>query len=166
MYRLINDFLTDWKHEVSATIRLLENLTEESLQQKVYRQGRELGRIVWHIVQTIPEMGHKAGLFEEDLLAGQKMPVFLPAIIASYRGQSNRLIEAVQQKWKDADLPELISMYGESWARGKVLQVFITHQAHHRGQMTVLMRQAGLKVVGVYGPAREEWKAMGLPTSD
>jgi uncharacterized damage-inducible protein DinB len=23
--------------------------------------------------------------------------------------------------------------------------------------MTVLMRQAGLKVPGVYGPAREEW---------
>jgi len=44
-----------------------------------------------------------------------------------------------------------------------VLVSLITHQAHHRGQMTVLMRQAGLKVPGVYGPAREEWAAMGMP---
>jgi uncharacterized damage-inducible protein DinB len=28
--------------------------------------------------------------------------------------------------------------------------------------MTVLMRQAGLAVPGVYGPAREEWAAYGM----
>jgi uncharacterized damage-inducible protein DinB len=37
-----------------------------------------------------------------------------------------------------------------------------SHLIHHRGQLTVLMRQAGLKVPGVYGPAREEWAAMGM----
>ena len=37
-------------------------------------------------------------------------------------------------------------------------------EAHHRGQMTVLMRQAGLTVPGIYGPAQEEWAAMGMPT--
>jgi hypothetical protein len=26
-----------------------------------------------------------------------------------------------------------------------------------------LMRQAGLKVPGVYGPAREEWSLWGMP---
>ena len=31
----------------------------------------------------------------------------------------------------------------------------INHQNHHRGQMTVLMRQAGLTVPGVYGPAKK-----------
>ncbi|MCK4657684.1 MAG: hypothetical protein KAT85_11650, partial [candidate division Zixibacteria bacterium] len=33
---------------------------------------------------------------------------------------------------------------------------------HHRGQMTVLMRQAGLKVPGVYGPSMEEWEHFGM----
>ena len=54
-------------------------------------------------------------------------------------------------------------MYGESWSRGAVLMSLIVHQAHHRGQMTVLMRQAGLRVPGVYGPAKEDWAAMNLP---
>jgi uncharacterized damage-inducible protein DinB len=38
----------------------------------------------------------------------------------------------------------------------------IQHQAHHRGQMTVLMRQAGLPVPGIYGPSKEEWANFGM----
>jgi len=36
------------------------------------------------------------------------------------------------------------------------------HQSHHRGQMTVLMRQAGLRVPYIYGPAYEDWVEQGL----
>jgi uncharacterized damage-inducible protein DinB len=42
------------------------------------------------------------------------------------------------------------------------LQILIRHEIHHRAQMTVLMRQAGLKVPGIYGPSRDEWQAMGM----
>ena len=41
-----------------------------------------------------------------------------------------------------------------------VLNVLIRHQIHHRGQMTILMRQAGVVVPSVYGPSREETAAM------
>jgi len=54
-------------------------------------------------------------------------------------------------------------MYGETWKRGMTLLYLMLHQAHHRGQITVLMRQAGLKVTGIYGPAKEEWQTMGMP---
>jgi uncharacterized damage-inducible protein DinB len=33
------------------------------------------------------------------------------------------------------------------------------HQTHHRAQMMVLMKQAGLKVPGVYGPSEDDIKA-------
>jgi uncharacterized damage-inducible protein DinB len=65
--------------------------------------------------------------------------------------------------WTDATLEVEDDMYGERWPRGLTLQALIVHQAHHRGQMTVLMRQAGLRVPGVYGPSREEWTAYGMP---
>gem|GEM_PF-5815448 len=55
------------------------------------------------------------------------------------------------------------NMYGEVWKKGQTLIYLLLHQTHHRGQMTVLMRQAGLKVSGIYGPAKEEWEAMGMP---
>jgi len=36
------------------------------------------------------------------------------------------------------------------------------HELHHRGQLTVLMRQAGLVVPGIFGPAQEEWTRYGM----
>jgi uncharacterized damage-inducible protein DinB len=38
----------------------------------------------------------------------------------------------------------------------RILHALVLHQVHNRGQMTVLMRQAGLVLPGVYGPTREE----------
>ncbi|HUJ75909.1 MAG TPA: DinB family protein, partial [bacterium] len=52
--------------------------------------------------------------------------------------------------------------YGRPWRRASVLSSLVRHQIHHRGQLTVLMRQAHLVVPGIYGPAREEWVTMGM----
>jgi uncharacterized damage-inducible protein DinB len=59
-----------------------------------------------------------------------------------------------------------ISAYGQTWKKGMILKMLNGHQIHHRGQMTVLMRQAGLKVPGVYGPSKEEWAAYGMPAQE
>jgi uncharacterized damage-inducible protein DinB len=59
--------------------------------------------------------------------------------------------------WTDVDLDTVDDMFGERWTRRFTLLVLINHQIHHRGQMTVLMRQAGLRVPGMYGPAMEDW---------
>ena len=62
------------------------------------------------------------------------------------------------------DLDREEAMYGEAWKRGYAFYVLVAHQAHHRGQMTVLMRQAELKVPDVYGPTKESWAAYGVLT--
>ena len=53
-------------------------------------------------------------------------------------------------------------MYGEQWANGLTLRLLISHEIHHRGQMFVLMRQAGLRVPDIYGPTREVWIEQGM----
>lgn len=41
------------------------------------------------------------------------------------------------------------------------------HEIHHRGQLTILMRQAGITVSGLYGPSKEEAAAMrSCPKAD
>lgn len=50
----------------------------------------------------------------------------------------------------------------EAWLNGGSLRYTIMHQAHHRGQMTVLMRQAGLRVPDVYGPTYDTWVEKGI----
>ena len=91
------------------------------------------------------------------------VPASSAAIADTYQHLSETLLREVRKNWKDQTLQVEDDMYGEKWKRGTTLGILILHQTHHRAQMTVLMRQAGLKVPGVYGPAREEWASMGAP---
>jgi uncharacterized damage-inducible protein DinB len=57
-------------------------------------------------------------------------------------------------------------MYGERWRKGTVLSALIKHQAHHRGQLTILMRNEGLTVPGIYGPSKEEWAFRNMTAAE
>jgi len=72
------------------------------------------------------------------------------------------LLDQIKKSWDDDTLKTEDDMYGEQWSRAMTLQALVFHQIHHRAQMTVLMREAGLDVPGVYGPARQEWAAYGM----
>jgi uncharacterized damage-inducible protein DinB len=161
MLRTISDFLGAWKYQNESTLKILRALTPASLEQRVTPAGRSLGQLAWHVACAVTEMGSQAGL---PLKAAEGDAPADPAQIAAvYERDAQALAAAVQANWTDAMLDEETPMYGESWKRGLTLSILVGHEIHHRGQMTVLMRQAGLKVPGVYGPAYEEWAAMGMP---
>ena len=162
MYRIIQDFLTDWNQENDSTMKVFKNLTDASLTQKVSTEGRSLGHLAWHIVLTLCEMGEKAGLKVNAPPENTPQPNNALAISEAYEKAGSSLASEIEQKWDDGMLTEKILMYGEQWTRCATLNSIIKHQIHHRAQMTVLMRQAGLKVPGVYGPSREEWSQFGM----
>ncbi|TVY11876.1 DinB family protein [Paenibacillus cremeus] len=158
MFTSIDDFAVSWKQECGQTQRIFNTLTDASLAQEVSPQDRTLGRIAWHLVTVIQEMVSRTGLKLEEPEPSEPIPATAKEIADQYAKTTNALLEAVQSQWTDQTLLEVKDMYGQSWPNGLTLELLISHQTHHRGQMTVLMRQAGLVVPGVYGPAREEWK--------
>ena len=160
----VNSFLAEWSFEAEATRKTLAALTDASLAQRVAPQDRTLGRIAWHLAQTIPEMMNLTGLGLPPLEGPP--PAKAAAIAAAYGLAADALAAAVKSKWTDATLAQVDDMYGEKWTRSTTVTCLVHHQIHHRGQMTVLMRQAGLGVPGVYGPAREEWAALGAPVPE
>lgn len=162
MYRHLQDFEIDWKQESEATLKVISHLTDESLTKHLPGFKRTIGRLAWHITQSIPEMMHRAGLFDADVLEHAPQPATAGEIAEVYKKYADGLTENIAAKWTDATLLESREMYGEQWLNGNTLNILIRHMAHHRGQMTVLMRQLGLKVPGVYGPAEEEWIAFGM----
>jgi len=166
MFRTIQDFLGSWAYETEATEKVFSQLTDASLDQKVTPDGRSLGRLAWHIIQTLPEMGGRTGLAIEGPGETEPVPSDAGEMARQFLETAKSLEDAVRAGWADADLDVEDDMYGEMWPRGKSLSALVNHQIHHRGQMTVLMRQAGLPVPGVYGPSREEWKAYGMPPQD
>jgi len=159
-FTTLQAFLAEWKAESSATEKMMLALTDASLGQAVGPDARTLGRMAWHVAATIPEMMNLTGLGLPAL--PEKPPAKAAAIAAAYGAAAAGLARALPAKWTDADLSREDPMYGETWTRAFTLRCLISHQIHHRGQMTVLMRQAGLRVPGVYGPAREEWVNMGM----
>lgn len=163
MYRTLSDFTRDLGFETKETLANLSLIPDEHMQQTAYPGGRTLAFIAWHIARTFHEMGHQAGLNVDPGVTTDEPPAGMAELRAGYEHLAGALQLAVQTQWTDAALTAEIPMYGETWTKGQVLHAFIGHQAHHRGQMTILMRMAGLKVHGVYGPAKEEWALMGLP---
>lgn len=162
MFRRIDDFLTEWEQESASTLRVLRALTDESL--GFTAPGvRSIGRLARHIVETLTEMPGAAGLPVGEASAEPAALPDVAAIADGYDRAAKEVARAVRESWTDEALTEPVPMYGQQWPRGTVLSVLIKHEAHHRGQLTVLMRQAGLTVPGAYGPAREEWAAMGMP---
>jgi uncharacterized damage-inducible protein DinB len=163
MYRRIEDFLRNWEYEAASTSKVIGELTEAARGQAVAPGHRTLDRLAWHLTQSIPEMMNQTGLSVTGVDPHAPVPKSLAEIKKAYDDASASLTEAVKTEWNDATLEIEDKMYGDSWKRGVTLNALLMHQAHHRGQMTVLMRQAGLKVPGVYGPAMEDWAAFGQP---
>lgn len=162
MYTSISEFIAEWNQEASTTQKVLDVLTDQSLQQAVSPDDRTLGRIAWHVVASTPGMLNEFGVTVENVENGDVVPTSAIAIADTFRKVSADTIDAVKQQWTDASLKEMKNVFGMEMPKGVTLSLLIKHIIHHRGQMTVLMRQAGLSVPGVYGPAREEWSHMGM----
>lgn len=162
MFRTIPDFRETWDEESAATLKTFRALTDASLAQAVRPGGRTLGRLAWHTTMSLREIMDEA---KQPILGprGEDPQPALAEIIKAYETGSKTLMDTVAKHWTDAMLQEKIPMYGEEWTRSKVLGLLVLHQTHHRGQMCILMRQAGLVVPGVYGPAYEEWATYNMP---
>jgi len=163
MFRNIADFQKAWVYEKEMTGKVLTPLTDASLSQKVNDDGRDLGFLGWHLTQTLGEMLGLVGLKIDAPGFDLERPTAASEIAAAYEKSAASVADEITANWSDETLLQTDEMYGETWPRGLTLFYLIAHQAHHRGQMTVLMRQAGVAVPGVYGPAKEEWAAMDAP---
>lgn len=165
MYYKISDFIKDWTYESEATLKVFNNLKDESLTKKVNENVRTAGRLAWHITTSIGEMAQRTGL-SVQAVNENSFPATVKEIVDAYKTASENLLNEIKEKWTDETLQQEDDMYGEKWKRGTTLSVIINHQIHHRAQLTVLMRLLGLKVPGIYGPSKEEWKNFGMAAQE
>jgi uncharacterized damage-inducible protein DinB len=162
MYTFITEFIEEWNQEAALTQKVLDAFTDPSLQQAVSSEDRTLGSIAWHIVTSTPGMLIEFGITVEAIKDSNTIPTSAREIAETFRRVSADTSDAVKQQWTDQSLSEMKNVFGMEMPKAVTLSLLIKHIIHHRGQLTVLMRQAGLKVPGVYGPSREEWSLIGM----
>jgi len=163
MYRKLDDFFGAYGQLVTGTKKIFAALDDNALSSTAAEGHRSLRGVAWHIVTTIPEMMAQCGLPLSAVDPKSLPPASADEIRAGYDTATKEFEAAIREHWNDESLLVEDDLYGEKWARGLTLAILLHHEIHHRGQMTVLMRQAGLGVPGIYGPAQEEWAAAGMP---
>ena len=151
------DFLKVWEMESASTLKVFTALTDATLPQSVVPGGYSLQSLAWHITNSIVAIPAQGGFVPAP--ERRAAPSTVAEIIAVYARNSKALADAVRDQTTDAALAEQVKFFGRTLRRGAILSVAIMHQAHHRAQMTVLMKQAGLSVPGVYGPSEDDTKA-------
>ncbi|MBO9129559.1 DinB family protein [Bacillus sp. 165] len=162
MYITIADFIKEWNREAMLTQKVLDRLTDDSLHQQVYLEGRTLGRIAWHFTTNIPEyLGH-FGLKIDRVENTGKVPDSAKEVAETFKKVSSYAAQVIEQQWTNESLQEVQKTFGREETNAQILMGLIKHIVHHRGQVTVLMRQAGIKPFGVYGPPKEDWIHFGV----
>jgi uncharacterized damage-inducible protein DinB len=159
MFISIDQFINEWTHEAEGTLKYLNVLTDDSLDQAIEEDHFSLGELAWHVTTAAKEIVSQSGL-KIDLTIQGEMPGSAKEIAETYNKVSNAIVEAAKAQWNDESLKEMKNCFGFDMPVFAILRMTLNHQIHHRGQMTVLMRQAGLVVPGIYGPSREEWAKM------
>ncbi|UOQ45775.1 DinB family protein [Halobacillus salinarum] len=162
MYVTIADFIREWNKEMALTQKVLEGLTDDSLKQRVYPEGRTLGRIAWHFTTNIPEYLAHFGLNINGVENVNSVPNSAKEIAETFKRISSYASQVIEQQWTDDSLKEVQNAFGREESNAQILMGLIKHIIHHRGQVTILIRQAGIKPFGVYGPPKEDWIHLGV----
>ena len=162
MSQSLQQYLDDWKHESSLTLNVLSVLTDASLSQTVTEtKGRSLGELAWHLATSLTGMLGAGGLQVDGPSSLVPTPRRAQDIVQGFQQASEAASAAIQAQWTDAKLSEPLLLFGRiNTTYAGLLTLIVRHQIHHRGQMTILMRQAHLVPPGVYGPNEEESAAM------
>ncbi|MBY6053454.1 DinB family protein [Cytobacillus firmus] len=162
MYVTVTDFIKEWNREAMLTQKVLDGLTDDSLKKQVYPEGRTLGRIAWHFTANIPDYLSHFGVKMKRAENEENVPSSAKEIAGTFKKLSEEAALAIEQQWTDDSLSQTQKAFGREETNAQILMGLIKHIVHHRGQLTILIRQAGLKPFGVYGPSKEDWVNLGV----
>ncbi|AOM81865.1 DinB family protein [Salisediminibacterium beveridgei] len=158
MYRRINDFRLDWLASVNKAEQVIDTITDETMDQAMEAGHNTLGSLAWHLTQSAFGIGRMLEVPVKPP-AAEEQPKTAEELLAHYHNTAESLELGILQHVKDDMLEDRVHFAGEEMAKGQLLRMIIDHQTHHIGQMTVLLRQAGLKVPGIMGPTKEDIEA-------
>ena len=156
MYRKVQDFINDWEFAAQGTEAVLQSVTDDKMGQAIVSGHSTLGWLGYHLVVTPAFITGLVGLDIKASLSAE--PKHAQDNVTAYRQMVADVKQAVAENLSDEALTEEVDGFGKKMPRGAILQQLIEHQTHHRGQMTVLLRQAGLHVPGIMGPTLEQKK--------
>jgi uncharacterized damage-inducible protein DinB len=159
---IAESFLSEFDGEMAATRRLLERLPVDRLDWKPHPKSRSLGELATHVTETA-RWGMRSGA--TTFQVGSEKPPALKTIaefLARFDENVAGSRAAISQR-SDAEMAEefrVLRPNGEVFfalsRRSAVRRLLLNHLIHHRGQLTVYLRQNDVPLPSVYGPTADE----------
>jgi len=160
---IIDGMLQELEQEAHTTRRVLERVPEEKLTWRPHHKARTLGELALHVAM-VP--GAVAMLIASPSPA--QAPDFKdpsPASAAELIPALDKSIGTARQVLGGMDDGEIMStwrlMQGErevfAVPRVALLRsIMLNHWYHHRGQLSVYLRELGVAIPSIYGPSADE----------
>ena len=168
---MIAALIQELEQEAQTTRRVLERVPEDRLSWKPHEKSMSLGQLALHVA-TVP------GMVAE---ISQHSPFPVPEFTQPSVTSAAELVPALEQSvakakqimsgMKDADLANQWSVVDGSrevmtLPIGALLRsIMLNHWYHHRGQLSVYLRQVGVPVPSIYGPSADENPFAANPVS-
>jgi uncharacterized damage-inducible protein DinB len=158
----IDDLLQELEQEAAATRRVLERVPHDRLDWKPHDKSMTLGQLALHVANlpgAIAEISTRS--FDVKTVIPRpsaRSTAELLGVLDQSLARARTLLGAMD----DADLASPWRMVNGdrevgSVTRGELLRsTMLNHWYHHRGQLTVYLRQTGALVPPIYGDSADE----------
>lgn len=159
---LIDGMLLELDQEAQTTRRLLERISDAHLTWRPHPKARTLGELALHIA-TVP-----GAVAELAMLKEVQAPNFVDPIPKSAREVVVALDESIAKAKKvlggvsdEVLLSPWRMMQGdrELFTQPRIAllrSIMLNHWYHHRGQLSVYLRQLDVPIPSIYGPSADE----------
>lgn len=160
---LVDHLLPEFDHEMATTRKLLERVPEDRLSWKPHDKSFSLGQLAQHVA-NIPTWGHMT--LERPDIDLEAFPPPAPM------GSRAAILEFFEKNRADARRSLIGRTDAELMApwslkkgdhtmftmpKATVWRTFVmNHLVHHRGQLSVYLRQQDVPLPSMYGPSADE----------
>jgi uncharacterized damage-inducible protein DinB len=154
--------LPEFDAEMAMTRRLLERVPADRLDWKPHAKSRSLGEIATHVTE-LPRWGIR---FEGEhfQVGSEKAPAMRSAEefltrfdenVAAARAGIARTSDTQMQQDFTVSRPDG-SVFFVLKRKSLLRRILLNHLIHHRGQLTVYLRQNDVPLPPIYGPTADE----------
>ncbi len=153
-------FLGVWEREFPTTIKVLKAFPAGKQDFRPHERSRSAKELAWTFVaeEKLCE-GALKGAIDFDNVSPPP-PATIGEAISSYERSHRELINKVKSS-SEVDLNKTVKFFTGPKQMGDVrrmdvLWMMLMDSVHHRGQLSVYIREAGGKVPSIYGPSADE----------
>jgi uncharacterized damage-inducible protein DinB len=160
---LIDGMLQELEEEARTTRRVLERVPDNQLGWRPHEKARTLGELALHVAMVPGAVAElvasqsraQAPQFTDPSpkSASELIPAFEQSIATAKKVLGGMEDAALMETWR------LMQGERELFAVPRVAllrSIMLNHWYHHRGQLTVYLRELDVPVPSIYGPSADE----------